>query len=209
VSVDPTQPVKTEAGQTTPTGGGDRILIALLIGALAVTAVVVLLNLVGSEGVARESPGASASEPTVETPTVAPSLRSDAPASAEATGPFFTTPEPGASFRPEPTPDPGQDPWSYTAVHLRGDNGRRESFDCPPGGPRNGMNWTVWGTGTYTDDSSVCRAAVHAGLITEAGGGTITIEILPGLSEYPGTTANGVTTLSWEVWVGSFQFVGP
>ena len=62
------------------------------------------------------------------------------------------------------------------------------------------------GTGTYTDDSSICTAAVHAGLITLANGGKVTIEIAPGANSYSGTTANGVTSSSYDSWSGSFTF---
>ena len=39
---------------------------------------------------------------------------------------------------------------------------------------------TIYGTDVYTDDSSVCTAAVHDGKITIADGGTVTVEIRPG-----------------------------
>jgi hypothetical protein len=66
----------------------------------------------------------------------------------------------------------------------------------------------VWGDGIYTDDSSVCTAAVHAGLITVAEGGRVVIEISAGLDAYEGATANGVTTLPYASWPGSFGFPG-
>jgi hypothetical protein len=51
--------------------------------------------------------------------------------------------------------------WFSTAVQYRGEDGRRVQFACPsPGEAR-----SVWGSDIYTDDSSVCTAAVHAGLI--------------------------------------------
>jgi hypothetical protein len=66
----------------------------------------------------------------------------------------------------------------------------------------------VWGTDVYTDDSSVCTAAVHAGLITLAGGGTVTAEIRPGQSSYKGSTRNGITSSPYASWLGSFIFPG-
>jgi hypothetical protein len=65
----------------------------------------------------------------------------------------------------------------------------------------------VWGTDIYTDDSSVCTAAVHAGLIDYEDGGEVVIEIRAGESSYLGTTANGVTTLDYGAWRRSFVFV--
>jgi hypothetical protein len=64
---------------------------------------------------------------------------------------------------------------------------------------------TVWGTGVYTTDSQVCRAALHAGVIG-AQGGTVTIVPLPGLPTYLGSTANGVTTADYGPWQESFTF---
>ncbi len=92
--------------------------------------------------------------------------------------------------------------WSYHAVSFRGRIGQRFDFHCLPGG----TPAAVWGSGVYTDDSSICTAAVHAGLITAAGGGDITIEMVAGQSKYPATTRNGITTQSWPAWHGSYRF---
>lgn len=62
----------------------------------------------------------------------------------------------------------------------------------------------VWGNKTYTDDSSVCKSGVHAGIIP-ASGGTIRITILPGLKAYSQSSANGVTTSSYGAWKRSFS----
>lgn len=66
---------------------------------------------------------------------------------------------------------------------------------------------SVWGTGTYTDDSRLCRAAVHAGVLSIAGG-NIKYMNTPGLPVYQGTTANGVTSASYGYWGGSVTFAG-
>ncbi len=66
---------------------------------------------------------------------------------------------------------------------------------------------TVWGTGVYTDDSSVAAAAVHAGILRDGQRGQVKIKILPGQGHYTGSTRNGITSDSWESWQGSFQFV--
>ena len=73
--------------------------------------------------------------------------------------------------------------------------------------PAGGTEYPIWGTGIYTDDSSIGTAAVHAGLINFAAGGTVTILILPGQESYIGLTQNGVTSLDWDAYVGSFEFV--
>jgi hypothetical protein len=66
----------------------------------------------------------------------------------------------------------------------------------------------VWGTDVYTDDSTVARAAVHAGVVAVGETKTVTVTILGGLASYPASTRNGVTTSSWGSWVGSFSFAG-
>lgn len=74
---------------------------------------------------------------------------------------------------------------------------------CPPRGTSPAT--TVWGTDVYTNDSSICLAAVHAGALTVVGG-TTTIEMLPGLPAYTGSTRRGVVTNSWGAWSCSYRF---
>ncbi len=105
------------------------------------------------------------------------------------------------------TPPPAT--WSTRANDVSctspGVLGSRRSFTCPPGGSAG----SVWGTGEYTHDSSVCTAAVHAGRITFAAGGAITIEMRAGRSSYVGSSRNGVTSSSYGTWSCSFAVVGP
>ncbi|CAI9583953.1 unnamed protein product, partial [Staurois parvus] len=69
----------------------------------------------------------------------------------------------------------------------------------------NGRN--AWGTDVYTDDSSICRAAIHVGIL-DNNVGLVTVEKKPGLSSYTGSTRNGVTTTSYGSWSGSFVLHG-
>ena len=64
----------------------------------------------------------------------------------------------------------------------------------------------VWGTDVYTNDSRICVAAVHAGKITVAVGGRVTLEILPGKPSYVGSTRYGVGSSSYGAWTCSYQF---
>jgi hypothetical protein len=93
------------------------------------------------------------------------------------------------------------DPWRAIASEFRAEGGEHE-FECPAGG----APFTIWGTETYSDDSSVCTAAVHVGLITLEDGGTVTIEMAPGLDWYPAAVANGITSISYAAYEGSFTF---
>ena len=63
----------------------------------------------------------------------------------------------------------------------------------------------VWGTDIYTNDSALCHAAKHAGVITEAGG-SILVRRAPGQSSYRGSTRNGFTSGDYGAWDGSLVF---
>lgn len=95
--------------------------------------------------------------------------------------------------------------WSTQADSLRGRNGERFTFVCPANGAASSR---LWGSGLYTDDSSICTAAVHAGVINVVSGGTVTIEIRPGAGSYQATYSNGVNSRSYGSWAGSFVIVG-
>jgi hypothetical protein len=90
--------------------------------------------------------------------------------------------------------------WNTVPTSYRGRNGLRLKYDCPA----NGGDGSVWGTDIYTDDSSVCYAAVHFGRITAAVGGSVVIEIRAGRTSYAGTQRNGISTMNYGEWPGSF-----
>ena len=94
--------------------------------------------------------------------------------------------------------------WNANAVAFRGRNGERFTFDCPA----YGSVAAIYGTDIYTDDSSVCTAAVHVGVISLAGGGTVTIEIRPDAGSYTSTTRNRVTSNAYPAWQGAYVIVG-
>jgi len=64
----------------------------------------------------------------------------------------------------------------------------------------------VWGTDIYTDDSSVARAAVHAGFATTGVSTTVVVTMVAAQSSYIASTRNGVTTMSYGPWGGSYSF---
>jgi hypothetical protein len=102
-----------------------------------------------------------------------------------------------------PEPAPAGADWTATAHELQGQIGSQFTFVCPAFGRLD----EVWGTTIYTDDSTVCSAAVQAGLITDAQGGTVRIQLAPGQSSYTGSTANGVTSSSYGDWSRSYTLV--
>jgi len=100
------------------------------------------------------------------------------------------------------TAAPEEDPWQAHAVGLRQEPvGSRHEFDCPGGGEAD----DIWGTDIYTDDSSVCTAAVHAGFITFEDGGTVTIVLEGPQESYEASERNGVTSIEYPFWEGSFS----
>lgn len=92
-------------------------------------------------------------------------------------------------------------------LDLRGMNGARYRFLCPPGKP---LESQLIGSGPFTDASSICSAAVQTGVIRAAMGGLVTIEIRPGLNGYRGTTHNFIRSNSYAArWEGSFLVIRP
>lgn len=75
--------------------------------------------------------------------------------------------------------------------------------------PSNCSSGSVWGTDTYTNDSAVCLAAIHAGVISASDGGEVLVSYADGLSAYVGSTQNGVTTSNYGVWNSSFTVAKP
>lgn len=63
----------------------------------------------------------------------------------------------------------------------------------------------VWGSDVYTDDSSICRAALHAGAIPRSGG-PVRLRAARGRQSYAGSTRNGVRSQRFGAWQGAFAF---
>jgi hypothetical protein len=63
----------------------------------------------------------------------------------------------------------------------------------------------VFGTDIYTADSSLAAAAVHAGVLKNGEKGVVKVTILPGQAEYKASSRNGVTSLGWYAYDGSYR----
>lgn len=92
-------------------------------------------------------------------------------------------------------------PWDSSMGNYRGTSESQFTFVCPA----NGQRGSLWGTDTYTDDSSICTAAVHRGRINFRRGGAVKPTKAPGQSSYLGSTRNGITSSSYGTWGGSFS----
>eukprot|EP00808_Paulinella_micropora_P005728 g34213.t1 len=83
---------------------------------------------------------------------------------------------------------------THTTAQSQPD-GTTEYWTCPAG-----SGWSTAGVvgcrdnGLYTDNSAICKAAVHQGLITMADGGKVAVMRVGTSSNYCGATYNGVAT---------------
>jgi hypothetical protein len=117
--------------------------------------------------------------------------------------PFGANARGGSDARPVAKAAQDVTGWDQTAASFRGRNGERFTANCPSYGSLR----SVWGTDIYTDDSGICSAAVHVGVISLAGGGLVTFEIRPGEAAYTASTRNRVTSSAYGAWSGSFVIV--
>ena len=85
---------------------------------------------------------------------------------------------------------------------YRGNNGSVYTFQVT--GNSNGR---IWGgsDNIYTDDSDIATAAVHAGLVSPGSTAIIKITILPGRSSYPSLSRNGINSIQYGSWDGSYK----
>ncbi|XP_044158325.1 cysteine-rich secretory protein LCCL domain-containing 1-like [Bufo gargarizans] len=90
---------------------------------------------------------------------------------------------------------------SYTAKQLPA---KYTVVICPPGCLTQKDN--VWGCDTYTEESSVCAAAIHCGEITNKGGKVVAQKTL-GQYKYGSCTRNGIKTKHSGPSFGSFVFI--
>ncbi len=75
---------------------------------------------------------------------------------------------------------------------------------CGPGT----HEFDIWGSGPYSSDSPICSAAVHAGAIGPDGGEVTVFGVEPP-EEWLASTANGVTSLTFDgPWGSGYVFAG-
>jgi len=75
---------------------------------------------------------------------------------------------------------------------FRGDPGSVYIVNCPANCSKE--KGSLWGLGLYTLDSSVCQAAVHAGIISDEKGGSFVYTKTWGQNYYIGNFRNGVSS---------------
>lgn len=95
--------------------------------------------------------------------------------------------------------------WMTTGVPFEESESDYTTFLCP----RNGKEFPVFGVDEYSTDSSICTAAVHAGLIDFDSGGKVKVEFTSGRKAYGGSERNGVTSVPAGEAETSFVFRQP
>ncbi|HEY3594215.1 MAG TPA: LCCL domain-containing protein [Polyangiaceae bacterium] len=95
---------------------------------------------------------------------------------------------------------------SFTGTQLRGEVGAVFQVACPANCQD---DRGVWGTDVYTLDSAICRAGIHAGLVTSSGGGVVTVRLEPGRPAYRGSVRNGVRSSDYGNYHESYAIMYP
>lgn len=82
-----------------------------------------------------------------------------------------------------------------------------ETLACVCTGEAVGRGTAIWGSGPYSADSHVCRAARHAGVVPVTGG-SVTVRMMPGQPRYVASARNGVQSQPFGDYGSSFVFEG-
>jgi hypothetical protein len=118
-------------------------------------------------------------------PTISASL-APAPSPSVSTN---STPSPSALTQPSNAPVEIKWFESPSNLDIKTSKGFKFAFACPPS--EQPIN-QLWGTNAYTDNSSVCLAGVHSGVITKDRGGVVNIEVRGRQPNFIGSQRFGV-----------------
>jgi len=100
--------------------------------------------------------------------------------------------------KPMSPDNPMADPGYLTA--YRGQHGKVLYIEVV--GKKGG---SVYGTGIYTDDSTIASAAIHQGILKEGEKKVLKVTILEGQNSYKGSTQNDITSSEYGSWSGSYK----
>ena len=74
---------------------------------------------------------------------------------------------------------------------------------CPSSSPAA----TIYGTAVYSDDSNICVAAVHAGVLREGVNGQVVLQVVSSPPVFRGKTQSGIKSEAWpKPTASAFQF---
>jgi hypothetical protein len=171
------------------------MLVSAIVAFLA-GAIVFAIDVDGDVPLATDpSAGGIAGAPT-DPPT--PPLESAANPRARSNSAAYEDGSFACPFRPESMLS---DTWLANACEYRAEVGLTIEYACSPGG----ISHEVTGSRWYTDDSSVCTAGVHAGVISADEGGKVSVVIRAGRAGYLGSNRHGVDSASRGPWPGTFE----
>src|SRR5205085_10842177 len=66
---------------------------------------------------------------------------------------------------------------------------------------------TLWGTDTYTLDSALAAAVVHAGVVKDGKTGVVRIKIVASPASFTGSTRNGVSSHSYGEYPAAYKIL--
>jgi hypothetical protein len=93
---------------------------------------------------------------------------------------------------------------SFLAVHIGGEPSSTYIVSCPAGCDE--ASYSLYGTDVYYGYSSICKAAIHAGLINPQGG-SVGVILEKGRPAYRGSTRNKIKSDDHEAGSRSFRLV--
>jgi hypothetical protein len=91
---------------------------------------------------------------------------------------------------------------TFEGNQIHGEPGSLHRVSCPSGCKTN--SW-AYGTDTYSGNSRVCLAAIHAGLSSDDGGGEFTLILGDKRPAFRGSMRNGVESRDWGAYDVSFR----
>ncbi|HEX3696037.1 MAG TPA: LCCL domain-containing protein [Polyangia bacterium] len=113
-------------------------------------------------------------------------------------GPSADAPPPGA-------PQAIEAGCSFSSMQIQDAPGASRLVACPPGfSTKSGL----WGADVYTGDSGICRAAIHGGFISDAGG-MVVVALDVDRPAYRGSARNGITSSDDGNFAKSFRLQRP
>jgi hypothetical protein len=127
-----------------------------------------------------------------------------APAFAQSTAAVSPAAAPVVAAPATPPPlDLGDCPDGAGAFDL----GKTYQCSCPPNAADGSSAGAVYGSLVYANDSNICAAAVHAGVLKPATAGSVTIKMIDSPPVFKSTTQNGIKSEVWTTATSAdFQF---
>lgn len=97
----------------------------------------------------------------------------------------------------KPEPDPGN------MTRFQGQIGQTFAFHVT-----GRADSTVYGTGTYTYDSTLAVAAVHTGVLKAGETAVIHVQMVASPASFTASTQNGVTSSAWSAYPSAYRILG-